>query len=181
MSRIGKLPIEIPENVTIKIDGSVLNASGPKGDLSHKIPAKIKISEEDKKIVVSSRDESREASELFGLTRTLVSNMVKGVSDGYEKKLEFHGVGYRASVEGKNLVMSLGFSHPIKYIPRDGVEIKVEKNTIIVSGIDKQLVGQTAAEIREFKKPEPYKGKGIRYEGERIRRKAGKAATKGCS
>jgi large subunit ribosomal protein L6 len=181
MSRIGKLPIEIPSGVTATIEGRQIKVVGTKGELNLRFSKLLSISIEGNVINVKTNDESKEADSLSGLTRTLVDNMVKGVSEGYEKKLEFVGVGYRAAMEGKDLVMHLGFSHPVRYSPREGIEIKVEKNTITVSGIDKQLVGQTAAEIREKKKPEPYKGKGIKYEGEHIRRKAGKAAAKAAA
>lgn len=178
MSRIGKLPIEIPENVNIAIEDRLVSVTGPKGELSYKILPSIAIEMNDNKITISLKKENKKTVSLFGLTRTLISNMIKGVSDGFEKQLEFHGVGYRAAMEGNDLVLHMGYSHPIRYTPREGIEIKVEKNVITVSGISKQLVGQTAAEIREFKKPEPYKGKGIKYVGEKVRRKAGKAAAK---
>lgn len=180
MSRIGKLPIEISQGVKVTFENSLLSVSGPKGELSLKINPLIKATVSENKINLSVKKETRESGSYYGLTRTLIANMVKGVTEGFEKKLEFHGVGFRANMEGRDLVMALGFSHPVRYTPREGIEIKVEKNVIIVSGIDRQLVGQTAAEIRELKKPEPYKGKGIKYEGERIRRKAGKTAAKGA-
>lgn len=180
MSRIGKLPIEISQGVKVTFENSLLSVSGPKGELSLKINPLIKATVSENEVVLSIKKETRESGSYYGLTRTLIANMVKGVTEGFEKKLEFHGVGFRANMEGRDLVMALGFSHPVRYTPREGIEIKVEKNVIIVSGIDRQLVGQTAAEIRELKKPEPYKGKGIKYEGERIRRKAGKTAAKGA-
>ena len=180
MSRIGKLPIEVKEGVTVTIDGRNVKVSGPKGELSYKIAKEVEAEMIDGRVVVSVKKNAKDAGGFYGLTRTLIANMVQGVSAGFEKKLEFTGVGYRANMEGRDLVMALGFSHPVRYTPREGIEIKVEKNVITISGIDKQLVGQTAAEIRDLKKPEPYKGKGIRYEGERIRRKAGKAAAKGA-
>lgn len=179
MSRVGKKEIKIKEGVSVQIEEHSLIVRGPKGELSLRINPCFTPKIESNVLSLELKKETKKNRELHGLTRTLVANMVTGVSDGFEKKLEFNGVGYRAAVEGKDLVLHLGFSHPIKYSPREGVEIKVEKNIITVSGIDKQLVGQTAAEIREFKKPEPYKGKGIRYETEHIRRKAGKAAAKG--
>jgi large subunit ribosomal protein L6 len=181
MSRIGKLPIKVPETVKVDLDGTKIKVIGPKGELSYKFRSSINVELKDNIISVSVKKETKTSAGYFGLTRTLISNMIEGVTEGFEKKLEFHGVGYRAALEGRDLVMHLGFSHPIRYVPREGIEIKVEKNTISVSGIDKQLVGQTAAEIREFKKPEPYKGKGIKYEGERIKRKAGKAAAKAAA
>lgn len=178
MSRIGKKPIVLPESVKVEISGRDIKISGTKGELVYKLNKGINVKEEDKNILIEITNEDRKSAQLFGLTRTLIFNMVHGVSEGFEKKLEFHGVGYRANIEASTLVMQLGFSHPIKYTMREGIEIKVEKNVITVSGVDKQLVGQTAAEIREFKKPEPYKGKGIRYVGEKVRRKAGKVAAK---
>lgn len=180
MSRIGKLKIEVPEGVNILLDGQKVKVSGPKGELLYNLRSEIKAEQKENEIFITTKIEGSHSS-LQGLTRTLLSNMVKGVSEGFEKQLEFHGVGYRAAMEGDILVMHLGFSHPIKYTPREGIEIKVEKNIITVTGADKQLVGQTAAEIREFKKPEPYKGKGIRYVGEHVRRKAGKAAAKAAA
>jgi large subunit ribosomal protein L6 len=178
MSRIGKLPIKLPTNTTLTIEGQLARANGPKGELSYEFNPVISIKIEDGNVLVGINKETKDSGALWGLTRTLVSNILTGVSTGFEKKLEFTGVGYRAAMEGGVLVMHLGFSHPIRYTARDGVSISVEKTTITVSGIDKQLVGQTAAEIRAFKKPEPYKGKGIRYENEHIRRKAGKTAAK---
>jgi large subunit ribosomal protein L6 len=180
MSRIGKLPIIVKEGITVTQEGRTVKVSGPKGELSLKINPVIGMEIVDGRINLSVKKNTKDSGSFYGLTRTLISNMVQGVDEGFEKKLEFHGVGYRANMEGRDLVMALGFSHPVRYTPREGIEIKVEKSTITVSGIDKQLVGQTAAEIRELKKPEPYKGKGIKYEGERIRRKAGKAAAKGA-
>lgn len=179
MSRVGNKPIEIKEGVNVEVAGQDVKAKGPKGELSITLNKGITAKVEEGKISLTVANDSTELGKLHGLSRTLVSNMVEGVSTGFEKKLEFHGVGYRANVEGRDLVLNLGYSHPIKYTPKEGIEIKVEKNVITVAGIDKQLVGQTAAEIREFRKPEPYKGKGIKYEDEHIRRKAGKAAAKG--
>jgi large subunit ribosomal protein L6 len=178
MSRIGKLPIEITDAVKANLEGRIVTITGPKGELSYKHRPSINIEIAEGKIIVSIKKITKTSAGYFGLTRTIINNMVKGVTEGFEKRLEFHGVGYRAAMEGKDLVMHLGFSHPVRYQPREGIEIKVEKNVITVNGIDKQLVGQTAAEIRDLKKPEPYKGKGIRYEGEHVRRKAGKTAAK---
>lgn len=178
MSRIGKQPIILPEGVKVEIKDRDIKVTGPKGELSLSLKSGIKLSQKENQLIVQVEKENRETSKLYGLSRTLISNMVKGVSEEFEKKLEFHGVGYRANMESDTLVMNLGFSHPIRYTLRKGVSIKVEKNIITVSGVDRQLVGQTAAEIRNFKKPEPYKGKGIRYVGERVRRKAGKVAAK---
>jgi large subunit ribosomal protein L6 len=180
MSRIGRLPIEIPAGVNVTLEDGACKVVGPKGELTYKFNKNISVEMAENKINISIKKETKKTAGLYGLTRTLISNMIKGVSEGFDKQLEFNGVGYRANVEGRDLVMHLGYSHPIRYTPREGVDIKVEKNLITVSGISKQLVGQTAAEIREFRKPEPYKGKGIKYITERIRRKAGKAAAKGA-
>lgn len=180
MSRIGKQPIQINEAVNVTLEGQTLNVKGPKGELSHVMHKAVKAEINDGVIQVSPKKGARDGDSYQGLTRTLIANMVKGVTDGFEKKLEFHGVGYRASVQGAELTMSLGFSHPVIYTAPEGIEIKVEKNVITISGIDKQKVGQVASEIRDIKKPEPYKGKGIRYVDERVRRKAGKTAAKGA-
>ncbi|MFH1509315.1 MAG: 50S ribosomal protein L6 [bacterium] len=176
MSRIGKLPITIPEKVTCKIEQDEFIVSGPKGELTTKIPNGAEVKIDDKNIIVElKKDEGNNA--IWGLTRSLINNSVIGVSEGFEKKLIIEGVGYRAVMKGKILELSVGFSHSVEYNPPEGVEIKVEKEFIIVSGRDKQMVGQAAAEIRKVKKPEPYKGKGIRYEDEHVRRKIGKRAT----
>jgi large subunit ribosomal protein L6 len=176
MSRIGKAPIPIPQGVEINRAGSTVEVKGPKGILSHTMPEGISIQVEDGVIHVKrKRDEKRERS-LHGLSRTLIANMVTGVTTGFEKGLEIVGIGYRASLQGRNLQLSLGYSHPVIYPIPDGIDVDIEKqNKITVKGIDKQKVGQVAAEIRSFRKPEPYKGKGIRYVGEQVRRKAGKA------
>lgn len=179
MSRVGKKPIELIDGASIVTSDGVLTVTGPKGELSFTLNENIEVAVEGKSIQIKTREESKAARELHGLTRSIISNMVIGVTSGFSKKLEFTGVGYRAQMEGNDLVLNLGFSHPIKYKPIDGIKIEVEKNSITVNGIDKQKVGQAAAEIRSFRKPEPYKGKGIRYEGEKIRRKAGKTAAKG--
>lgn len=178
MSRVGIKPVELKEGVDIKVQGQDVLVHGPKGDLSFKVSPKVGIKVSDGLITLTAKKEIKEDREIHGLTRTIIANMVTGVSEGFEKKLEFHGVGYRAAMEGRDLVMHLGFSHPVRYTPIEGIEISVEKHVITVNGIDKQQVGQVAAEIRELKKPEPYKGKGIRYEGEHVRRKAGKTAAK---
>lgn len=178
MSRVGNKQIEMKDGVELQVNGRQVKTKGPKGELEITLNKDIELKINDKIITVVSKKEDKEARELHGLTRSLIANMVQGVSEGFEKRLKFTGVGYRANIEDRDLVLNLGYSHPIRYTPQEGVEIKVEKSTIIVSGIDKQQVGQAAAEIRAFKKPEPYKGKGIRYEGEHIRRKAGKAAAK---
>lgn len=177
MSRIGKKPIAIPDGVSIKIAGGVAEIKGPKGSLTLCPPHGISVLEKEKEIVVVPDYESRETKKLWGTVRALIANMVEGVTKGYEKRLEVEGVGFRANLSGKNLELALGFSHPVKVPAPEGIEFRVEKNAIIVSGISKELVGRVAAEIRALKKPEPYKGKGIRYAGEIIRRKAGKKAT----
>lgn len=185
MSKIGKLPIEIKNGVNISIDGKKVDVTGPKGNLSWVIPEGIeaKISE-DKLIVSENKNKSFEKEKkntknrnaLFGLTRAIIMNMVTGVTSGFEKKLELSGVGYRAQLAGSDLILSLGFSHPVKIEAVPGVEFKIAENVISIIGIDKNLVGETSAKIRAIRPPEPYKGKGISYKGERIRRKAGKAA-----
>jgi len=175
MSRIGKLPISIPEGVQVKIENDLIFVKGPKGELTQKIHPNVKIEKKDNNIFVSVKNpNNRDDRSLWGLFRTLVSNMADGVTKGFEKKLEIKGVGFRASVTGKNLILNVGFSHQVQFPIPEGIEIKVEKSTISVSGFDKQLVGATAADIRAIKKPEPYKGKGIKYIDEVIRRKAGK-------
>lgn len=184
MSRIGKKPIIIPAGVEVKIEKGQIIVKGPKGELKRDIPAQIKIeikeaSSEaagDKELIVGLAKRTKKSPALWGLFRVLISNMVEGVTNGFEKKLEIKGVGYRASVKDNKLILSIGYSHPVEIEPPAGIELKTEKEIIIVSGIDKQLVGQVAAKIREQKKPEPYKGKGIRYLGEIVRRKAGKKA-----
>lgn len=173
MSRIGKQPVNIPNNVEIKIDGNLLIAKGPKGELRQKLVSDIKIEIKDNNLLIKLIKDAKNKA-IWGTFRALTANMIKGVSEGFEKKLLFEGVGYRASTEGKKLILNLGYSHPIEIEAPAGIEFKVEKNTIIISGTDKQLVGEVAANIRNQRKPEPYKGKGIRYENETIRRKAGK-------
>jgi large subunit ribosomal protein L6 len=176
MSRIGKLPIAVPSGVEVTIDGQEISVKGPKGTLSHTIAEPIIVERtEDGTLQVKRPDEERESRALHGLTRTLVNNLVVGVTDGYEKKLEIHGVGYRVQAKGTNLEFALGYSHPVLIEAPEGITFKVESPTrFSVSGIDKQKVGQTAAVIRKLRRPDPYKGKGLRYEGERIRRKVGK-------
>lgn len=179
MSRIGKRPIPIPPKVTVTIDGQAVTVKGPKGELSRVLPAGVLVEQSDDTIMVTRRDESRLARERHGLCRTLVANMVEGVSQGFQKRLEIQGVGYRAQVQGKNLNLSLGYSHPVTFEPPPGIEFAVENNTnVTVSGIDKEIVGNIAAKIRGARPPEPYKGKGVRYAGEYVRRKAGKAGKK---
>ena len=176
MSRIGKQPVPIPKGVTITINGQTVKAKGSKGELSREFPTEVSIAQEGEEILVKRVDESRKARQRHGLVRTLIANMIEGVDKGYEKKLEIQGVGYRASTQGKKLVMALGYSHPVEFDPPEGITFAVEKNTnVSVTGIDKEVVGNTAARIRAARPPEPYKGKGVRYAGEQIRRKAGKA------
>jgi len=177
MSRIGKQPVPVPSGVEVKIDGSTVTVKGPKGELSQSFSELMAITLEEGTIVVTRPDESREARSLHGLTRTLLSNMVTGVSEGYAKNLEIVGMGYRATLKGSDLELALGFSHPVVVVPEPGISFEVPApNRITVRGIDKQRVGQVAADIRKWRKPEPYKGKGVRYEGEYVRRKLGKAA-----
>jgi large subunit ribosomal protein L6 len=179
MSRIGKRPIPVPAKVDVKIDGQAVTVKGPKGELSRVLPAEVEVTQDNGTLVVSRRSESRAARQRHGLSRTLVFNMVEGVSQGFQKRLEIQGVGYRAQVQGRNLVLSVGYSHPVQIEPPDGIQLAVENNTnVIVSGINKEDVGNTAAKIRAVRPPEPYKGKGIRYAGEIVRRKAGKAGKK---
>jgi large subunit ribosomal protein L6 len=176
MSRIGKVPVNIPDGVKVAIDGQSVSVTGPKGSLGIELKPEIEAVVDGSAVVVRKKGESRAARELYGLSRTLIANMVEGVSKGFEKKLEIVGVGYRAAVQGKVLNLSLGFSHPVLYDLPEGISVNVENQTqVTVSGIDKQLVGQVAAEIRAFRKPEPYKGKGVKYADEVIKRKAGKA------
>jgi large subunit ribosomal protein L6 len=180
MSRIGKRPISIPTKVTITLDGQKVAVKGPKGELSRVIPAEIVLGLEGETLLVTRRDESRTARQLHGLCRTLVANMVEGVSQGFQRRLEIIGTGYRAQVQGRNLILNVGYSKPVEMPPPEGITMAVEGNTnVIVSGIDKELVGNTAARIRAVRPPEVYKGKGIRYSGEVVRRKAGKTGKTG--
>jgi large subunit ribosomal protein L6 len=176
MSRIGKKPIEIPSGVKVSFENNIFTVEGPKGKLTQKIHEKVSIEIKDNEIQVTNVDNSKLSRSLHGLMRTLINNMIIGVTKGFEKKLEIVGVGYRCALKGKNLDLSLGFSHPVVVEPPKDVEFVVEGQTkITVKGIDKQVVGQVAANIRKLRKPEPYKGKGIRYAGEYILRKAGKS------
>ena len=176
MSRIGKNPIIIPAGVDVKLDGNVLTVKGAKGTLTQKIRQEITVKIEGTEIVVTRINDEKTARSLHGLTRTLIANMVEGVSNGFTKTLEVNGIGYRAQKQGSNLVMNLGFSHQVIMPEIEGISIDVPNpNLVVVSGPDKQVVGQFAAEIREKRPPEPYKGKGIRYQGEYVRRKEGKA------
>ncbi|ATH09293.1 50S ribosomal protein L6 [Halobacteriovorax marinus] len=178
MSRIGKVPVEIPEKVEVKVNGAHVAVKGPKGQLEYTFTDKVTISLEDKSVVVKPVDESKESRSLWGTTRTLVNNMVTGVSEGFTRTLEFNGVGYKAAVSGGTITLNLGYSHPIDYVLPTGVEAKVNKNVIDLTGCDKELVGFAAAKIRSFRPPEPYKGKGVKYSDETIIRKAGKAGSK---
>jgi len=176
MSRIGRLPIAVPSSVDVTIEGPQVTVKGPKGTLSRRLHPDMTVSREDANLVVSRPTEQKTHKQLHGLTRTLVNNMVVGVTDGYRKGLEITGVGYRATLNGRKLTLNLGYSHPIEIEPPEGISFEVENPTrLAVIGIDKELVGQMAARIRSTRKPEPYKGKGVRYAGEQIRRKAGKA------
>ncbi|MBZ1345073.1 MAG: 50S ribosomal protein L6 [Candidatus Nealsonbacteria bacterium] len=176
MSRIGKKPIPILKGLQIKIEDQKVIIKGPKGELSKKIPQEIKIEIKNNKIFVTPKIETKRTNPFWGLTRALLFNAIKGVSDGYEKKLQIEGLGYRAGPEGENLILQIGFTHPVKIESPEGIKFSVEKNIITVSGIDKELVGQMAAKIRKVRPPEPYKGKGIRYLGEIVRKKMGKKA-----
>ena len=176
MSRIGKKPIEILEGVEVEIKGQNIRVKGPKGELQREVREEIKIEKKDNQILVSPAKETKETQAFWGLFRALIANMIEGVKNGFEKKLEIQGVGYKANLEGENLVLNMGFSHPVKIDKVEGITFTVEKNIITVSGIDNALVGQLAAKIRAVRPPEPYKGKGIRYQGEHVRRKVGKKA-----
>ena len=179
MSRIGKKPVVFPKSVKISESAGIVKVEGPKGALSSKLPEGINMVLSDGNLVVERKSDERLARSYHGLARTLISNMVTGVVTGFTRNLEISGVGYRAELDGSNLKLALGFSSPVQYVIPQGIDVKVDKQTIIlISGIDKQLVGKVAAEIRALKKPEPYKGKGIKYAGEHIRRKAGKSASK---
>jgi len=177
MSRIGKRPIEIPAGVTVTVDPGRVTVHGPNGELRQAVPPRILIAQENGTLTVSRPTERGEDRALHGLTRTLIANMVEGVTKGFEKRLEIQGVGYRAVLAGSNLELQVGYSHPVRITPREGISFEVPTPTqVVVKGIDKQAVGQTAAEIRKVRPPEPYKGKGIRYAGEFVRRKVGKRA-----
>ena len=180
MSRIGRMPIAVPAGVTVEIaENNVVTVKGPKGELTRALPNEMTIKLEDGKIVVERPNDLKKEKSLHGLTRSLLNNMVTGVTNGFEKKLEVNGVGYRAAMQGKTLSLSLGYSHPVEYVAPEGITIEVPApNKIIVSGANKEVVGETAAKIREYRMPEPYKGKGIKYIDEVIRRKEGKAGAK---
>jgi large subunit ribosomal protein L6 len=177
MSRVGRLPIELPKGVDVEIKGTHIKVKGPKGELSHTFPPVVDISLKDGQLTFERKSEEKFHRSMHGTTRAIVNNMVVGVSEGFEKFLEIHGVGYRAEMNGKNLVLSVGYSHPVEMTPPEGITFEVlERNNLIhVTGYDKQVVGQISAEIRKVRPPEPFKGKGIRYRGEYVRRKAGKA------
>jgi large subunit ribosomal protein L6 len=176
MSRIGRLPVTVPSGVDIAIEGQTVKVKGPKGELSHVVAEPITVEKGESGLEVKRPDDNRTSRSLHGLTRTLINNMVLGVTEGYEKKLEIHGTGYRVLAKGSNLEFALGYSHPITVEPPSGITFAVENQTrFSVQGIDKQLVGEVAANIRKLRKPDPYKGKGVRYAGEQIRRKVGKA------
>ncbi len=179
MSRIGKQPVEIPNGVQVEIQGTKVVIKGSKGELTRDFHKNIKIEQKESQIIVTRPDDAKENRALHGLTRSLLASMVEGVTKGFEKKLEIVGVGYRAQANKNKITLNIGFSHPIEYVADQSIEIKIDeenKNIIIINGIDKEIVGQTAAKIRSYKKPEPYKGKGIKYIDEQIQRKAGKAA-----
>lgn len=176
MSRIGKMPIAIPAGVEVKIEGQLVSVKGPKGTLTHTVPAPISVVVEENSIVVARPDDERNSRSLHGLTRTLIANTIEGVTKGYSKALEIVGTGYRVTAKGSAIEFALGYSHPILVDPPAGISFQVEgNNKVTVVGIDKQAVGEVAANIRKLRKPEPYKGKGVRYAGEVVRRKAGKA------
>ena len=180
MSRIGKLPIPVSKGVEINIEGSNVRVKGPKGELVRDFPKGISFTLDDGRVLVARENEEKQVRALHGLSRSLLANMVTGVSDGYTKTLELQGVGYRVQQAGAKVTLSVGYSHPVEVSPPEGIELQVEGTTRLhVRGIDKELVGQVAANIRGVRKPEPYKGKGIRYLGERVRRKAGKAGKAG--
>lgn len=175
MSNIGRNPIEIPGGAKTEIKDSKISVTGPLGTMEIEIPKTIELVQEDEKMIVRRKNDSKKARQFHGLTRALIANMLTGVTKGFEKRLKYVGVGYRAAVEGKKLILNIGFSHPVEIEAPEGIEFKLDKNIIVVSGISKDQVGKVAAEIRDIRKPEPYKGKGIMYENEKIRRKAGKS------
>ena len=176
MSRIGKKEIIVPNNVKVQIEGQKVQVEGPKGKLSRTFPNQVKLCLNENSFSLTKTEESITSRERYGLSRSLLANMIQGVSEGFERKLEIKGVGYRSQVEGKNLILNLGYSHPIVIEPPKDISFSVEKNTLVtVTGIDKEIVGLMASKIRSTRPPEPYKGKGVQYQGEQIRRKAGKA------
>ncbi len=175
MSRVGKVPIPIPDKVQVTLKAGTIEVKGPKGTLQREVPPRVRVERQDGQLVVSPLGEERRDRALHGLARALIANMVQGVTEGFQKVLEIVGVGFRAALDGKHLVLELGYSHPVRYAIPKGIDIAVEKNTVLtIQGIDKQQVGDVAAEIRAFRPPEPYKGKGVRYRNEYVRRKEGK-------
>jgi large subunit ribosomal protein L6 len=178
MSRIGKMPIQIPNGVKVDFSGDILSVKGPKGELKRSIRPGVNLSTEDDRILVTVNDDSKESKSFHGLFRALIANMVTGVTDGFERALEIVGVGYRAEVSGRTATFHLGYSHPIVFELPEGIDAAIDKSKITLTGIDKELLGRTAAKIRSFRKPEPYKGKGIKYTDETIKRKAGKTGAK---
>ncbi len=176
MSRIGKKPIEIPDNVEVKVEGQKITVKGPKGELSRVVRPEIKLEISEGRILVSPKMTTKKTPAFWGLTRALIANMITGVTEGFQKQLEIQGIGYQASVKGNTLILEVGFSKPVEMTCPEGIECSVDKNIISIKGIDKELVGRVAAEIRKIRPPEPYKGKGIRYVGEEIIRKVGKKA-----
>jgi large subunit ribosomal protein L6 len=181
MSRIGRLAIPVPSGVDVQLDGSRITVKGPKGELSRELTSELKVVREDGRLRVERPSDEKRARELHGLTRTLIANMITGVTTGYRKGLEITGVGYRAQLVGRKLQLNLGYSHPVEIDPPAGISFEIENPTrLAVVGVDKELVGHTAAKIRASRKPEPYKGKGVRYAGEQVRRKAGKAGKIGA-
>jgi large subunit ribosomal protein L6 len=176
MSRVGKMPIVVPKGVEVRVEGTLVSVKGPKGELSREVNAEMRLEQEDGQITVSRPSDQPRHRAMHGLTRALVNNMVQGVSEGFSKTLEMQGVGYRAQMQGNELVLAVGYSHPVNVSPPPGIEFEVEGTSrIIVKGINREQVGQVAADVRKIRPPEPYKGKGIRYLGEYVRRKAGKA------
>lgn len=176
MSRVGKKPLKVKEGVTVTVDGQTVKVAGPKGELTYELPAGIGAKLEEGELLISRDSEEKFVKSLHGTMQRVLDNAQKGVTDGWSKTLELVGTGYRARLEGPSLILAIGFSHPVKFDPPEGIAFSVEENNITISGIDRQLVGQTAANIRAVRPPEPYKGKGIKYVGEYVRRKAGKAA-----
>jgi large subunit ribosomal protein L6 len=179
MSKVGKQPVLLPDGIDVKIERNFVLVKGPKGELSREFAREMKIEKQENQLIVSVAKQTKRSAALWGLSRVLLSNMIEGVKNGFEKKLEIEGVGYKVALQGKDLLLNLGYSHSIEFKAVEGIDFKVEKNSITISGINKETVGQTAANIRKLRKPEPYKGKGIHYLGEVIKRKAGKKAVKG--
>ncbi len=181
MSRVGRMPVTLPKGVSVNIEGQKVSVKGPKGELTHEVRPEISVKLEGSQLIVSRSTDERAHRAYHGLTRALLANMVKGVSEGFRKVMEVEGVGYRAAMQGQSLVLQLGYSHPIEVLPPPGVSFSVEKGEKVfaIEGINKELVGEIAAKIRSFRKPEPYKGKGVLYQGEHVRRKAGKAGKVG--